>query len=666
MILIRINEPTERAMPALIAFFLLLLAVTVQAAQWPYSPLKTQTITTTTCAAHPLDALLMEKLEKHGLSMNEMASPRTRVRRAFFDLLGTPASRSEVLALENNNSMASWNHLLDRLLASPRFGETWARMWLDAVRYAETNGYERDGPKPNAWRYRDYVIEAFNDDKAYDRFICEQLAGDLLYPENASALIATGFYRLHVYDDEPDDALQADYDMLDDMLSTIGSVFLGTTIGCARCHDHKFDAIEQLDYYRLLGFIHQVEPYGRPHQGGGSRPIGRITRWLATDSELTAWREEKDGRLRHLETLLGQGGVDAAGPIEEKIEALKKLGPPFEEALAVSDRPVEDQIPVVRLRRGDPRLPAEVVDAAFPPLLGKTKKATDPSRAELASWISSPEPLTARVMANRIWQRLFGRGLVSTPNDFGKAGSGSIHADLLDHLASQFIHQEWSIKSLIRYIMTSKTYQMSSSIHSPQNHVKDPDNQWFWRQEIRRLDAEAIRDSLLDLSGDLNRKTGGPSVYPELPQEVHHTQDSMRKGWGKSPESEQNRRSIYVYAKRALPLPILEVFDASHSSFSIGRRPMTTVAPQALMLLNSEFMQQRAENLAMKFSETDALFEHIWQRPPTQGEKEACKELWEKLQEEEPSKTDRRTLKQRYVKTIALAMLNASETITID
>ena len=269
-------------------------------------------------------------------------------------------------------------------------------------------------------------------------------------------------------------------------------------------------------------------------------------------------------------------------------------------------------------------------------------------------------------MANRIWQRLFGRGLVSTPNDFGKAGSGSIHADLLDHLASQFIHQEWSIKSLIRYIMTSKTYQMSSSIHSPQNHDKDPDNQWFWRQEIRRLDAEAIRDSLLDLSGDLNRKTGGPSVYPELPQEVHHTQDSMRKGWGKSPESEQNRRSIYVYAKRALPLPILEVFDASHSSFSIGRRPMTTVAPQALMLLNSEFMQQRAENLAMKFSETDALFEHIWQRPPTQGEKDACKELWGKLQEEESSKTDRRTLKQRYVKTIALAMLNASETITID
>ena len=214
--------------------------------------------------------------------------------------------------------------------------------------------------------------------------------------------------------------------------------------------------------------------------------------------------------------------------------------------------------------------------------------------------------------------------------------------------------------------MTSKTYQMSSSIHSPQNHVKDPDNQWFWRQEIRRLDAEAIRDSLLDLSGDLNRKTGGPSVYPELPEEVHHTQDSMRKGWGKSPESEQNRRSIYVYAKRALPLPILEVFDASHSSFSIGRRPMTTVAPQALMLLNSEFMQQRAENLAMKFSETDALFEHIWQRPPTQGEKEACKELWGKLQEEEPSKTDRRTLKQRYLKTIAMAMLNASETITID
>ena len=374
----------------------------------------------------------------------------------------------------------------------------------------------------------------------------------------------------------------------------------------------------------------------------------------------------KDGRLRHLETLLGQGGVDAAGPIEEKIEALKKLGPPLKRHWLSA---------TARLRiRSQWFACGEVIRDYLPrssmrPSLHclANKKATDPSRAELASWISSPEhPLTARVMANRIWQRLFGRGLVSTPNDFGKAGSGSIHADLLDHLASQFIHQEWSIKSLIRYIMTSKTYQMSSSIHSPQNHVKDPDNQWFWRQEIRRLDAEAIRDSLLDLSGDLNRKTGGPSVYPELPQEVHHTQDSMRKGWGKSPESEQNRRSIYVYAKRALPLPILEVFDASHSSFSIGRRPMTTVAPQALMLLNSEFMQQRAENLAMKFSETDALFEHIWQRPPTQGEKEACKELWEKLQEEEPSKTDRRTLKQRYVKTIALAMLNASETITID
>jgi hypothetical protein len=621
---------------------------------WAFQPVTFPTIpvdSSGTSSRHPIDALLLAKLEEKGLAMSRPATPREQVRRAYFDLWGLPPSPEAVASFEREPTDAQWEQLLDRLLASPSYGERWGRHWLDLVRYAESNGYERDGEKPNAWRYRDYVIDSFNNDKPYDQFIREQLAGDEIVEEVASSassasqewrdsIVATGFYRLHVWDDEPDSTLAAEYDDLDDIMVTTGAAFLGLTLGCARCHDHKFDPISQADYYSLLSFFRGIDPYGQHKTGGGGRGTGRIERLLASSAEIDQWNQDRNRQLQEVEQRLAQAAdAETKTIIETELKQLRESRPPFDSALAVAEN--GPAAPVTRvLYRGDVNSPREEVSAAFPAVFGVVKPQlpvptdgvmSSGRRRALAHWIASPQnPLTARVMANRLWQHHFGVGLVPTPDDFGNAGLPPTNRPLLDYLAAEFVQANWKMKAMHRLIMTSQAYRQSSRMHNSSHaHDVDPENTLLWRQNLRRAEAEVIRDTMLAVSGDLNSKQGGPSVFPTLSPETHGGQDTTGKGWQDSPTEEQNRRSVYLVVKRGLKFPLLESFDFANSTSPVGTRPVTTTAPQALMLLNDSFVQSRAEALAARVAqeagpETGAkiarAFQLVLQRDPSSSE----------------------------------------------
>lgn len=604
---------------------------------------------------HPIDAFLLANLEEKKLTISPPATPREQVRRAYFDLVGLPPSPEEVQAFERNPTDAAWDQLIDRLLASPGYGERWGRHWLDLVRYAESNGYERDGAKPQAWRYRDYVIAAFNDDKPYDRFIREQLAGDELVerlpeaqrlsPEWREALIATGFYRLHVWDDEPDSTVAAEFDDLDDIMVTTGTAFLGLTIGCARCHDHKYDPISQADYYSLLSFFRSIDPYGLHKTGGGGRGTGKIGRWLAAPEELQQWENSKKERVNQLRQRIAQNSEpEAKKKLETELKQAEEAAPPFDFALgAVENGPKAK--PTHLLARGDANSPRAEVFPAFPAVFGQAvpvlaersaEAASTGRRLALADWMASPEnPLTARVMMNRLWQSHFGAGIVPTPDDFGRTGLRPSNQPLLDYLAAEFVAGGWRLKRMHKLVMTSQAYRMTSRGEQASGQALDEGNALFWRQNLRRLDAEGIRDLILAVSGALNLKRGGPSVFPELPREVHGTQDSSRKGWADSPPEERNRRSVYLVVKRGLKVPFLECFDFANSASASGTRPVTTTALQALMLLNDSFIQEQGGVLADRLiAERESLdprieraFQRVLQRAPSRTETTAARHL---------------------------------------
>lgn len=631
----------------------------------------------------PIDAFIAARLAEHGLVMNHPADPRERVRRAYFDLTGLPPTPQEVEAFVADPSPQAWARLVDDLLARPQYGERWGRHWLDVVRFAETSGYERDGEKPYAWRYRDYVIEAFNQDKPYNRFVLEQLAGDQLPNYSADAIVATGFYRLHVWDDEPDNTVESEFDDLDDIMVATSGAFMGLTIGCARCHDHKFDPISQKEYYQLLAFFRSVNPHGVHHTGGGGRGLGRITRPLASPQELDAWDALKKERVREAETrLAAASGEESKKALEEELKKARAAAPPFPTALAVT----EDELKSTHLLvRGRYNAPGEEVEPAMPKVLGgwrydsakhSNAAETDPRRLALAQWLVGPaNPLTARVMANRVWQYHFGRGLVASPNDFGKTGELPTHPELLDYLASELISGGWSVKRLHKLIMTSQAYSMSSKASIPEALKQDEGNQWFWRQNPRRLEGEAIRDSVLAFSGALNLTMGGPGIFPELPLEVHQTQDSARKGWGKSQPADQARRSIYVFVKRALPLPFLDVFDYSTTASPLPRRPVTTVAPQALMMLNDPFMQKQGEVMARRLAREvgedpgariERAFQLVLQRAPTADDKTRALQMLQTQQNLLPREEGPGALGITAWARFCVAMLNLNEAIYVD
>jgi mono/diheme cytochrome c family protein len=564
---------------------------------WSFVPVKAQRVPAVKNKAwvkSPIDAFVLAKLEAKGLQPSPQASKRELIRRAYFDLVGLPPSPEDVERFLNDASPDAYEKLIDKLLAMPQFGERWGRHWLDVVRYAQTNGYERDDEKPEAWRYRDYVIQSLNADKPYDQFIKEQLAGDELSPVTDASITATGFYRIGVWDDEPDDLKQAEFDNLDDMLSTTSTAFMGLTVGCARCHDHKFDPIAQDDYYSLLAFIRNVKRYEVPDPKVANPPIFV----KLSNGERSLAISEYGATPKKTQILIRGNAATPAGDVV----------PHFVTALCGSKE------------AATPKLPEPAPNSA-----------TTGRRRVLADWIASPaHPLTSRVMVNRIWQHLFGHGLVATPNDFGHTGLTPTHPELLDWLAGAFVSGEgrgeggegrsaallprssslstsgaWSIKRMIRRIMLSSTYRQSSRIRNARAVTVDPANQLLWRQNLRRLEAEAIRDSILATSGKLNLKMGGQGIYPVLPPEVLSTQSRPGNGWGKSSEEERGRRSVYIFSKRTLGVPFLESFDATTPDSPVGARPVTTIAPQALILLNSAFMDEQSSAFAARLLKED-------------------------------------------------------------
>jgi cytochrome c553 len=568
-------------------------------AHWAFQPIQRPqppAVKNMSWVVNPIDAFILAGLEAKGLQPNGPAEKRELMRRVYYDLTGLPPTPQEVEAFVADRSPRAYEMLVERLLNSPQYGEKWGRHWLDLVRFAETNSYERDNPKPNAWRYRDYVIRSFNQDKPYDLFVREQLAGDELFPAGATsphspncspgspsdAIIATAYYRLGIWDDEPTDREQARYDGLDDIVATTGQVFLGLTIDCARCHDHKIDPIPQKDYYRLLAFFHNIQHY---RNGGPTDEVKLIT--------------DAAGR-QHYDLL-------SVEPMEQKESRKKKTAFP-DRALCVTESSSRAPDTFVLLR-GNPQLIGDRAEPEFPVILGGSKPVIPPPRPGaktsgrrlvLADWIVSPHnPLTARVMANRIWQYHFGRGIVRSPNNFGLQGDKPTHPELLDWLASEFVAGGWRMKSLHRLIMMSNAYRQSSRGNS-QALKTDPANDWFWRFDMRRLSAEEIRDSILAVSGNLNLKMYGPGVYVDIPKEVMAGQSKPGYGWGKSPPEEQARRSIYIHVKRSLLTPILESFDVAETDRSSPVRFATTQPTQALGMLNSDFLNKQAALLAKR------------------------------------------------------------------
>lgn len=557
---------------------------------------------------HPIDLILTAELAKHGLQMSPPADRRTLLRRAFLDLTGLLPTDAEVQAFITDKSANAWEQAVDGLLASPQYGERQARLWLDVVRYADTNGYERDEFRPEMWRYRDYVVRSFNTDKPFRQFVREQLAGDELVgtePETAAdvdALVATGFLRLGQWDStaaifQEEPRLQAEIQA--DLTNTTASAFLGLTMSCCQCHDHKYDPLSHADHFRLRAFFASATP--RNDLAAAPADVRR-----KIDAANAATEAKKAVLQKQLEGLSEQQ-TEARSQLQQQLADLQSQRQSHEQALGVIDR--GDSIPATRiLAQGDFASPGDETPPGFPSVLDPhpaviavPRPGTSGRRLALAEWIINPgNPWTARVFVNRVWQQHFGRGIAATANDFGITGTAPVHQPLLDWLAVEFIRCGWSVKSLHRLMLTSAAWQQqstSAAADTPSSHP-DPENQFFWRQNLRRLDAETVRDVLLQTSGLLQEKSGGRPVWPPVPQELLEAQpailealegkdDGRRQGWYADPVEQTDVRSLYLVRKRCLPIPFLQVFDLPDTTSSCARRDETVVAPQAIMLLNS-------------------------------------------------------------------------------
>ena len=615
---------------------------------WSFVPVKRPVVPAVRSVdrlGNSIDSFLLAKLEEAALSPNGPAEKTVLLRRAYYDLTGLPPAPADVKSFLADTSAKSFETVVDRLLESPHYGERWGRHWLDLVRYAESNSYERDGAKPFVWRYRDYVIRSFNQDKPYDQFLREQLAGDELEPVTPDSIIATGYYRLGIWDDEPVDEEQAFYDDVDDIVQTTGSVFLGLTIGCARCHDHKLDPIPQRDYYSFLAFFRNVRRYGvRAHE----TVMDASVRTIAAEEDrsqhqelVEAYEAEVQRVKKKLDEIENKVKGDLVGVENDefkteaaRVEIVRKRIPklfteedvqgyqalleqrerlrankPSALAQALCVKEFGRSVPPTHvLVRGNPHIKGDPVEPGFPSVLtAPSSQIIEPRgdalssgrRLALAKWLTDPaNPLTARVMVNRVWQHHFGRGIVSSPSDFGFQGVRPTHPELLDWLASEFVEGGWHLKRLHKLIMLSNAYQMSSSA-SEDALTKDPENSLFWRFNMRRLSAEEVRDSILAVNDTLNRnKMYGPSIYVRIPAEVLAGQSRPGDGWGKSPPEDENRRSIYIHVKRSLLTPILTSLDSADTDSSCPVRFATTQPTQALGMLNSEFLQEQSRSFA--------------------------------------------------------------------
>jgi hypothetical protein len=647
--------------------------------------------------AHPIDAFLDARLAEAGLTPNPPADRRALARRTYLDLIGIPPTKAELDAYLADDAADAHARLVDELLARPEHGERWARHWLDVVRYAQTNGYERDQEKPFAWRFRDWVIAAINSDVPYDRFLALQLAGDELPDGGDDGLIATGFYRLGTWDYEPDDARQAEFDELDDVVRTISEGMLGLTLGCARCHDHKFDPLGQADYYSMVAMVRGLTRYAEPRYAPDSmtlEPLGfdettqaawerqRKQHMAELRDELAVIRDASKERLlaEHLAGLPKAVAAAHQTAPDRRTAAQRRLMRQFP-ALQISDREAIEATPddvrrqanqlyleieaaqdsfqgeipwalvatengrtpptTHMLGRGLASMAGEEVpprfvrvlcpddEAALPRITPSRRSLSSGRRAALADWIASESnPLTARVMVNRVWQHHFGTGLVPTPNDFGSTGLPPSHPELLDWLAAEFMDSGWSVKHLHRLILSSAAWQRSSENTGP-GAEQDPGNALVWRQSLRRLDAEVIRDALVHVSGGLNPERGGRGFFPELSREAMAGSSRPGEGWEPSPPQDQQRRSIYAFLKRSMLPPVLEAFDLANPSLPVGKRIGTTTASQSLLMWNHAFVERQAERLAEGViaeagddpgARVTTLFERVLSRSPTPDE----------------------------------------------
>ncbi len=627
----------------------------------------------------PIDAFVLRALQAKDLEPSGSADKVTLIRRVSLGLLGLPPSPAQVQRFVRDTSPGSYERLVDRLLASPHYGEKWGRHWLDLARFAESDGFERDESRPNAWRYRDYVVDALNADRPYDRFVKEQIAGDELWPESFDARIATAFNRNYAEEGNQKDLLLARQETLDDITTVVGSTFLGLTVGCAKCHDHKFDPIPQRDYYRLQAVFANVNHDDR-------FPIVQAETLLEYERSLAAWEEKTSAIWKEMASLLGPHAAFTPEQLLHRypdyvIQAIKS--PPEERTaieawmaslLASKDcgtcpiRPkpfldplfrrnirklkgddkarfeeLETQLkaldhlkpadvargtgivdvsadapPTHVLGRGQLSNPLEEVGPGFPSILDAGPVLVTPAldgrstgrRSALAKWLVDPSnPLTARVMVNRIWQHHFGRGIVRTPGDFGAMGDRPTHPDLLDWLADEFMASGWSIKRLQRQILLSNTYRQSAAPETTDSPVSragaqqvsgsevDPSNRLLWRYPRQRHDAEVLRDSALSVAGLLNPRIGGPSVFPPLPTGM----PKPPGGWTESdPATNHRRRSLYIFVRRNSPYPMLDSFDFPDTHESCAMRSSTTTAPQALALLNGDESAEWARAFARR------------------------------------------------------------------
>ena len=601
-----------------------------------------------------IDAFVLAKLEAKGLRPSPAASPRELLRRVYFDLIGLPPSPEEMDAFVKDSSETAYQKVVDKLLASQHYGERWGRHWLDLARYADSGGYEFDYDRPHAWRYRDWVIRAFNADLPYDQFILQQLAGDQLKPAAETKpedLIATGFVRNGPTVDNADNE-QTRADELDDMVATTSSVFLGVTVGCARCHDHKYDPIPQKDYYRLQAVFFPFKKTEKLLVGEEEKKAHAAAN-KAIDEELRPWRakiQTVEQRVReklmaekiefHVKLAESAGAINAQTreqyrketeerfaktvnlqpeeideqltpeekDVRKKFQAViddinKKRPKPLPAVMGVTDD--ENPKQAYLLKRGDVNLKADPVGPGAPQVLcGESDLNPLARRKQLAEWITSKDnPLTARVAVNRIWQYHFGKGIVRTPSDFGATGDKPSHPELLDWLASEFVNPQsairnpqskaWSWKAMHRLIVTSNAYRQSSQFDE-QAAAVDSENHLLWRFNQRRLEAEIIRDSMLSVSGKLNKEMFGPGIYPRIDPDIINT--GSRPRWPLDAQDNEAtwRRSVYIFVKRSVLLPMIEVFDCPATTVPGPVRATSTVSPQALALMNNEFVLQQA------------------------------------------------------------------------
>ena len=775
---------------------------------WSHLPLKAPPVPAVKnldWVKNPIDAFILSKLSDNGLKPNPEASKSELARRAYLNLTGLAPTPEQVATFVADNSPDAWEKLVNSLLDKPQYGEKWARHWLDVVRYAESNGFERDSNKPHIWRYRDWVIDAYNTDKPYDRFIMEQLAGDELEDSNHESMIATGFFRLMQWDDEPVDRLQARYDVLDDIVRVTTEGFLGMTLGCARCHDSKVDPIKQKDYFSFMAFFNGVtnndkgrgvvvdlnqlgDPKKREEQQkvrqdritdlsnriaaiekiakvrfvkkdsnqkgqkvqdaassadesvlianyrkreqkwfyttekpsddwsavgfrakeakwklgtapfGGSVPNEKGKTawntpdiWLQTSFQLTSIPKalrmqvyhDEDAEIylngqeiastkgfvtKYVDVALDQRALSALQTgrnvvsvhvhnkgggqfFDLSLEAKSAQVAPVEIAKLIEDRGAEifseDQINTYRKfvndlkklktpqakgplqamvvkefgtnaeqmhvhYRGNANVKGDPVDPGFPLILSDIKpqipspkpgQKTTGRRTVLAKWMTDPKnPRTSRVAVNRVWQNHFGKGICASSSDFGYLGDEPTHPELLDWLATEFVNKGWSIKELQRMIMFSNTYKMSSRSQE-EGLAKDPQNKLVWRFNMRRMSAEEIRDNILSVTGQLNLKMGGESFYSKLDEAVLATSSTKGGKWGNSSPEERNRRAVYIKIKRSLKDPMLQGFDFADTDAPCPQRFTTTVATQALNLLNSNFVNDKAAIFAKRLED---------------------------------------------------------------